>query len=211
MDKLTSLENIKEAWTKTDISLADKVSTISNNFYSVGLDLASTAEYIKATPAELDAILSLGGLSEEILERLSKINPPETTWELFANASEDEINQALDALEQKTVDDSHLSEFVFRHMSEVAGPTVNQRVGMLTSSDIRKARIKGEEFKVLSQKEITFMKRIASQRYSKELTDPQIEWFKDILIRLVEKGAIKRDSIDGDVEFCDRVMDALGK
>ena len=211
MDKLTSLENIKEAWTKTDISLADKATTISNNFYSVGLDLASTAEYIKATPAELDAILSLGGLSEEILERLSKINPPETTWELFANASESEINQALDALEQKTVDDSNLSEFVFRHMSEVAGPTINQRVGMLTSSDIKKIRVKGEDFKALSEKEIKFLKSIAVKRYSTELTDAQLEWFKDILIKLVEKGAIKRDSIDGDAELCNRVLDALGK
>ena len=211
MDKLTSLENIKDAWTKTDISLADKVTTISNNFYSVGLDLASTAEYIKATPAELDAILSLGGLSEEILERLSKINPPETTWELFANASENEINQALDALEQKTVDDSHLSEFVFRHMSEVAGPTVNQRVGMLTSSDIKRVRVKGEDFKALSEKEIKFLKSIAVKRYSTELSDAQLEWFKDILIKLVEKGAIKRDSIDGDADLCNRIMDALGK
>lgn len=211
MDKLTSLENIKEAWTKTDISLADKATTISNNFYSVGLDLASTAEFIKATPAELDAILSLGGLSEEILERLSKINPPETTWELFANASESEINQALDALEQKTVDDSNLSEFVFRHMSEVAGPTINQRVGMLTSSDIKKIRVKGEDFKALSEKEIKFLKSIAVKRYSTELTDAQLEWFKDILIKLVEKGAIKRDSIDGDADLCNRVLDALGK
>ncbi len=211
MDKLESLEIIKEAWEKTDISLADRINTISENFYSVGLDLASTAEYIKATPAELDAILSLGGLSDEILERLSKINPPETTWELFANASEDEINQALDALEQKTVDDSYTSEFVFKHMSEVAGPTVNQMVGMLTSSDIKKAREKGEAFKALSQKEINFLRSIASKRYSQELTERQIEWFKDILIKLVDKGAIKRDSIDGDVEFCNKVMDALGK
>ena len=211
MDKLTSLENIKEAWTKTDISLADKVTTISNNFYSVGLDLASTAEYIKATPAELDAILCLGGLNEEILERLSKINPPETTWELFANASENEINQALDALEQKTVDDSHLSEFVFRHMSEVAGPSVNQRVGMLTSSDIKKVRVKGEEFKALSEKEIKFLKSIAVKRYSTDLSDAQLEWFKDILIKLVEKGAIKRDSIDGDADLCNRILDALGR
>mgnify|MGYP002626901135 CR=1 FL=1 len=77
--------------------------------------------------------------------------------------------------------------------------------------NIKKAREKGEAFKILSQNEVKFLKSIASKRYSKELSDPQIEWFKDILIRLVDKGAIKRDSIDGDVDFCNKVLDALGK
>ena len=41
---------------------------MSNAYYDVGLDLATTAAYIKATPAELDALLALGGLEDNLIE-----------------------------------------------------------------------------------------------------------------------------------------------
>lgn len=210
MDKIEALERIKAAWNDTSIDLAQKITTISDSFYGVGLDLPSTAEYIKATPAELDAILALGALSDEVLQRLSSINPPRTTWELFAYAGEDEINQALTALEHNKEDTSS-SEYVYRQMSEVSGPTIEQMVGRLSASDIARIRKKAEQFNALSTNEIKFLKSIASRKMKQELSPKQISWFVSILINLAEKGVIKRNSIDGDADFCDRILDSIGK
>ena len=91
MDKIEALELIKETWDNNSLSLGDKISTISNAFYTVGLDMATTAAYIKATPAEFYAFLSLSELDEDIINLISKVNPPKTTWLLLASGNDDEI------------------------------------------------------------------------------------------------------------------------
>lgn len=98
MEKVDALEKIKELWWDSDITLGEKIVQISNEFYTVGLDLPTTAAFIKATPVELDSMLALGGLDDEMIEMISKANPPKTTWQLIANASDEEIVQALNAL-----------------------------------------------------------------------------------------------------------------
>ena len=43
------------------------------------------------------------------------------------------------------------------------------------------------------------------------MTQKQIAVVISILNELADKGVIKRDSIDGDVEICDKVLDAIGR
>ena len=62
MEKIDALELIKEKWAEDNLSLEDKIISISSAFYSVGLDIATTANYIRVTPAEFDAFLSLSNL-----------------------------------------------------------------------------------------------------------------------------------------------------
>ena len=97
MNKVEALNRIKEVWNDESLDLGNKITTISTDYYEVGLDLETTAAYIKATPAELDALLSLGALSDEMISLISEANPPKTIWELLANANDDEIKEALKA------------------------------------------------------------------------------------------------------------------
>lgn len=216
MNKIEALEKIKETWNNPDIKLSKKITDISNVFYSIGLDLPGTAAYIKATPAELDALLALGGLNEDLIELISEVNPPKTTWTLLANAGDEEIKQALNVIGDNKTSESHagigLSGFVYQQMLEVAGPSPERRVGLLTGEELRKIRKKGEDFNILTDWEIRFLKSIASQKkMGKTLSQKQLNRLLELLNNLADKGAIKRDSIDGDQELCNKVLDAIGR
>lgn len=216
MDKYQALEKIKDLWNSVDVDLGQKIIEISEAFYAVGLDLSTAAAFVKATPSELDALLSLGALDEELIELISKAEPPKTTWALIANASYEEARQALNALLNSK--DSHsnngtsYSEFVYQQMMEIAGLTKEQMVGMLTGADLAHALKKGQDFNALSEWENKFFKSVVTQKKrGKTLSGKQIDIVLKILENLSSKGAIKRNSIDGDEEICDRILDAIGK
>lgn len=217
MSKIDALQEIKELWGSETLSLGEKIIRISSEFSSAGLDLASTAAFIKATPSELDSFLSLGYFDDNIIQQISKVNPPKTTWTMLANASEDEVLQALNALEhsEKTEfkNNSHYtaSQFVYQKMVEMSGPTITQRVAGLSGAEISHMLKKAEDFGKVNDWEIKFLKSISVQKKrGRTLTDKQVELLVKILNHLVINGVIKRNSIDGDVEICDRVLDALG-
>lgn len=214
MDKLEALEHIKTIWNSLELSLGDKIIMISTDYYSVGLDLPTTAAYIKATPAEFEAFLSLSELDDDIIGIISKINPPKTTWTLLANASESEIRQALSALEGNTSLHSKLgasvSEFVYQQMLEVAEPTIEQKIGMLSGQDLAHILKKGTDFNAFDDWSLKFFKSIAAQKKrGKVLSDKQLVCVVKILNTLADKGVLKRNSIDGDRDVCDRILDAL--
>lgn len=218
MDKIEALEQINQIWNNKHITLGEKITSISNNYYDVGLDLSTTAEFIKATPAELDALLSLGGLDEDIIKLISKADPPKTIWPLLANASEEEINQALNAFVENKKKDrgsrthSAISEFIYKQMIDVAGPTQEQLVGMLTGAELSHAQKKASDFHALSEKSEKFLRSIIGQRKrGKTLSSKQIDVVISILNDLVDQGVIKRNSIDGDSEICDKILDAIGR
>lgn len=212
MDKVEALENIKNIWHDKSIMLSEKIEKISSYFYSTGLDLMSTASFIKATPSELDALLSLSELDEELIAKISLINPPKTTWTMLANASHEEIEEALRAMESKLHAKILYSELVYKSMVDVARPSPEQKVNMLTATDIKHIREKAEQYKILSVKEINFLKSLASRKgKGSSLTTNQIPWFISILTRLVDANVISKNSIDDDQELCDIVLECLGK
>jgi hypothetical protein len=218
MDRYEALERIKAAWNNTGLSLGDKITCISNDFYAVGLDLATTAAFIRATPAELDALLSLSVLDDEMIEMISKADPPKTTWALLASASNEEIRQALNALESasgkydRKEGSSSVSKFIYQQMLDVAGPTSEQLVGMLTGGELGHALKKGQDFNALTDWDNKFFKSVVVQKKrGKALSDKQLKIIVRILTDLADRGVIKRDSIDGDKEICDKILDAIGK
>ena len=218
MDRFEALERINAAWNNASLSLGEKITSISNDYYAVGLDLATTAAFIKATPAELDALLTLSALDDDIIKTISDVDPPKTTWALFANASDDEVREALKALTQAK--NSHdekqtstsVSEFVYQRMLDVAGPTPEQLVGMLTGNELGHALKKGQDFNVLSDWENKFYKSVVVQKKrGKALSNKQLAVLIDILTELANRGVIKRNSIDGDEAICDKILKAIGK
>lgn len=210
MDKLDALELIKEAWDNEDLSLEEKIITISDAYYSVGLDIATTATFIKATPAEIDAFLSLSNLDDGLIGEISKANPPKTTWPLLASGSEEEIKKALAALSaSSSLKNESVSEFIYQQMIEVAGDTPEKLISQLTGGELFYLANKAKNFSV-SEKDVKFLNSVGVQKKrGKVLSERQIEVLMDVLNRLADNNVIQRDSIDGDKELCDKVLDAI--
>ncbi len=217
MGKYEALETIKSIWNATDISLGDKIRSISSEYYSNGLDLAGTAAFLNATPSELDAFLALGELDDEDIDKISEVNPPKTTWIMLANASEEELDGALAALKKnRDAEPSErvtaMTEYVYTVMLDVAGPTTEQKVGNLSGDILLHVLKKGQDFKLLSEKEEKFIKSVAGyKKRGKVLSERQTKWLMDILNRMADAGAIVRNSIDGDKDICNQILDALDR
>ena len=211
MDKFSALELIRETWENDGLNLEKKIITISDAYYSVGLDIATTAAYIKATPAEFDTFLSLSNLDDEIISFISKVNPPKTTWLLLGSASDDEIKKALTALSaQSRLDSETISEFIYQQMIEVSGPTTEQLVSQLTGNELFSLAAKAKAFSSVPESSIKLLNSIAGQKKrGKILSDKQITTVINILNILADNKVIQRNSIDGDSELCDKVLDAL--
>lgn len=212
MEKIDALEFIKDVWDSDTFSLEEKIMKISDAFYSVGLDIATTANYIKTTPAEFDAFLSLSDLDDEMIGEISKVNPPKTTWPLLAGGNDDEIRKALAALSaQIRFKTESISEFIYQQMIEVAGDTPEKRISQLTGDELYSLAKKAKHFS-MAEKDIKFLNSVAGQKKrGKVLTDKQIDVVIEILNNLAEKKVIQRNSIDGDQELCNKVLDAIGR
>jgi hypothetical protein len=71
---------------------------------------------------------------------------------------------------------------------------------------------KSLEYKCLNARAESALKNFASRkRNGQSFTLPQAQFLRSILSQLVDAGAVKRNSRDGDQIECDQVLDALGK
>lgn len=212
MEKIDALELIKEAWGSGKLSLEEKIFKISDAFYSVGLDIATTANYIKTTPAEFDAFLSLSNLDDDLIRMISEANPPKTTWSLLACGSDEEIKKALTALSaSSSLKNESVSEFIYHQMIEAAGETPEQLVSQLTGGELFYLANKAKNFSV-NEKLLKFLNSLAGQKKrGKVLSEKQLSALMDMLKELADNSVIQRDSIDGDKELCNKVLDAIGR
>ena len=214
MNKVEALEVIKDAWQNRTMPLGEKVAVVSSAFSSAGLDLAGTASHINATPSELDALLQLGGFDDEVLQVLSEVNPPKSTWQVLANSNDEEIQYALASLKRRSEAPKNVSmgEYVYSVMAQMAGPTTEQKVNDFPGGTWKKIREKAEAYSALKDREIKFLKSIASWKAKgKDLTEKQLSWLVSILEELVDKGVLTHESLDGDQELCDAVLEAIGR
>lgn len=211
MDKIDALELIKKTWDSESLSLEDKIITISDAFYAVGLDIATTANFIKTTPAEFYAFLSLSNLDEDIIRMISDANPPKTTWPLLSSGNDEEIKKALTALSATSRSQNEsVSEFIYQQMIEVAGSSTEQLLSEITGGEMFALAKKAKNFTSVNPNTIKFLNSLAGQKKrGKALSERQIATLKDILNNLADNKVIQRNSIDGDEELCDKVLDAL--
>lgn len=211
MDKIDALELIKKTWDSESLSLEDKIITISDAFYAVGLDIATTANFIKTTPAEFYAFLSLSNLDEDIIRMISDANPPKTTWPLLSSGNDEEIKKALTALSATSRSQNEsVSEFIYQQMIEVAGSSTEQLLSEITGGEMFALAKKAKNFTSVNPNTIKFLNSLAGQKKrGKALSERQIATLKDILNNLADNKVIQRNSIDGDDVLCDKVLDAL--
>ena len=213
MNKTDALETIRKAWLDKKLSLGEKIITISTAYYAAGLDISGTAAFIHATESELNSLLELSEFDDEIIDAISRVNPPKTTWTVLTSATDEEVEHALEMLgasQQSGKQRESSDEFVYHAMIEVSGPTVDQKVGNLSGDTLRHALKKGTDFGVLSDWDVKFLKSVAGQRKrGKTLSDKQINSLMIILNKLVDNNVIKHESIDGDQAICDEILGAL--
>ena len=211
MDKIDALELIKMTWDSESLSVEDKNITISDAFYAVGLDIATTANFIKTTPAEFYAFLSLSNLDEDIIRMISDANPPKTTWPLLSSGNDEEIKKALTALSATSRSQNEsVSEFIYQQMIEVAGSSTEQLLSEITGGEMFALAKKAKNFTSVNPNTIKFLNSLAGQKKrGKALSERQIATLRGILNNLADNKVIQRNSIDGDEELCDKVLDAL--
>lgn len=211
MDKIDALELIKKTWDSESLSLEDKIITISDAFYAVGLDIATTANFIKTTPAEFYAFLSLSNLDEDMIRRISDANPPKTTWPLLSSGNDEEIKKALTALSATSRSQNEsISEFIYQQMIEVAGSTSEQLISELTGGELFTLAKKAKSFTSVTPNTLKILNNLAGQKKrGKVLNENQLALLKNLLNNLADNKVIQRNSIDGDKELCDKVLDAL--
>ena len=149
---------------------------------------------------------------EEIVKKISDIDPPKTTWTMLANASDEEIEEALKVLENSDDKKQINSELVYQSMLEIAGPTVEQKLNNLNATDIKNIRIKGEQYQKLNPREVKFLKSLAPRKVKGvDLSEKQLNWLKSIVQHLIEENVISKNSMDDDQEFCDKILDCFGE
>lgn len=214
MDRFTALDKAKEAWLNTKLPLGERVTEISEAFYGFGLDLVGTATYIGATPAELSILLTMAGKSDEVLDALSRTNPPITACAVLAEATDEDILKALDVYtaESRRLSGQMSGEFMYNSIIEVVGPTVKMKVAALTGRDLQAAREKAIAYGKLPAESWggKFLKSVAGARKSgKTLTDKQVNKLEEILRTLCNEQVFIRNSMDGDQDLCDAILDAL--
>ena len=211
MDKIDALELIKKTWDSESLSLEDKIITVSDAFYAVGLDIATTANFIKTTPAEFYAFLSLSNLDEDMIRMISDANPPKTTWPLLSSGNDEEIKKALTALSATSRSQNEsISEFIYQQMIEVAGSTSEQLISELTGGELFTLAKKAKSFTSVTPNTLKILNNLAGQKKrGKVLNENQLALLKNLLNNLADNKVIQRNSIDGDKELCDKVLDAL--
>lgn len=218
MSNYETLEEIKRTWNNDKITLGEKIIKISSDYYSSGLDLSTTAAYIKATQAELDSFLALGGFEDSIINMISNVNPPKSTWTMLASASDEEVIEALKVISNKcnfredNPQNYTLSEYVYNKMIEMSGPTKEQKIQNIAANDLKHVLKKAEDYGILNDWERKFLNSIAAQkRKGKILSEKQLDHLIKILESLIQSNVISEKSIDGDQDVCDRILNALGK
>lgn len=211
MNKFEALEKIRKVWDDENVCLAEKIAKISEAYYSVGLSVAACASYLKATPAEFDAFLSLSNLDEDIIKMISDAKAP-TTWSLLSCGNDEEIKKALSALTASSrILNESVSEFIYQQMIEVAGETTEQKIAQLTGGEMFYLADKAKNFSI-KEKELKLLTSFAVQKKrGKVLSGKQIDVLVSILNDFADNKVVQRNSIDGDEELCDKILDALGR
>lgn len=205
---------IVEAWSDRNLlSIAEWVKKVSDTFANSQGSLIFSARLLNTHPAELFAVLNLATLEDNLLEKISQQRPPLTTWLSLSKADESGVEAALEALiAAKSQNDKRSPcQIVDEAIERVGGGGPITRISKLESKTIIHAAKKAYEYGALSDKSRVALKRFGSMRKTgKLLTPKQLGYMQGMLEELVKKGVIKRNSIDGDQEMCNEILDALG-
>ena len=97
-------------------------------------------------------------------------------------------------------------------MIEISGPTMEQKILSITGDELKHLLKKGTDFGKLNEWQTKFLKSVAAQKKKgRTWSDKQIASIINTLNQMAENGIIVRNSVDGDQEICDKILDILEK
>lgn len=199
-----------QAWnSRGEKEFHEWVLDLSDAFNDMNIGLKLAAKLIEARSEELQAALNLSILEESQLKKIGKINPPKTTWYRLAESDEDEFEIVLKTLTNisEGVSPSIAIEEAIRAFR---GPTPIEKISALSSEAFARAIKKDDSFKILTEKDRNLLKSLKTKvSTGATMSMAQASYASDVLKKLVQGGAIKRNSPDGDTEICNQIMDAL--
>jgi len=206
---LDTVEALSTAWMTTDLTLAERARLVSRLQMRSRLTVSGAARVCNTSPAEMQALLELATLEDDDLLAVSKVNPPATTWILFAGADSDTIRAGVKSLVSAPPGEPVLAS-VYEAMRSELGPDLDERIAAISGATLKHLAKKATEYGKLTPWQQKFLGSVATQRRTgKRLTEKQIVQLRKALVELVELGVVKHDSPDKDQGECDEVLRAL--
>mgnify|MGYP000066472701 CR=1 FL=1 len=202
----------EDVWSARDTTgFTTWVVQLASSFENSAYSLQTAARIAGVRPAELFAILQVGTLDDELLTEFARVMPPKTAWLSICSSSEDGAKAALLALENLKGDAGYSPWQTAEAAIETAtGGSVHSKVAHLSSSLVNHALKKANNYSLLSDKEKSAMKNFAmSKKMGKSLTPKQVAYLQILLQKVVDGGAIRSDSPDGDANECIEILKAL--
>lgn len=201
------LASLKMVWdARESMSFSDWVRRFSDALETSGLTPEHAAAAMGCSTAEVEAATQLALLGESELMLLAKSPPPSTTWFLLAGMSAEKVSQALAALEKRPpgTAPSLVVRGITGHAAEDARLV---RVAVLPADAFYHLAKKAKQYDVLYDKARKALYDFGKRRRSnKALTDKQALWAESMIREMIEKGAIRPDSPDGDGEYCNELL-----
>lgn len=187
------------------------VEAVSTEVMQSGLGVVRSARLIDVQPAEVLAVLKLASLDSEDLVEFSNRVPPRTTWLTLADATHEEIVECLDALTKRPKGSSP-AKVLGEHILISTEANAWEKVLELPASTLKHMYDKSVQYGCLAPRPSGALKSFAHRKKNGQAFSlPQAQYLKDILLQLVDAGAISRNTHDNDQLLCNQVLDALGK
>lgn len=175
------------------------------------LKLESASRHLKTNPAELEAVLQLALLGDEELLAIGKNAPPRTTWFTLAGMDAAEIRRALAILKTRKPGQSPSSMLKEFDPTNAVASRVEQ-ISLLEGKVFKALSAKAKRYGLLKDMARKALFDFGRRRDTDQpLSDKQASWAESLITQLIDGGAIKRKSPDGDADLCDPLLDLFGK
>ena len=197
-------------WGEPDVTFDSWVRRVSQTFMDCRIRGEAAARLVGTTIAELEAVLHLATMEDEDLQRIAERVPPKTTWFTLAGVSGEAVTAALDALAELSTGESPSA--AVRAAVEEADPSTHSKVASLSGGVFGHMAKKAKQYDLLTARGRSMLASAKTRKNSgNQLTLKQVAYVQDLLNQLVDGGAVKRKSPDGDQVLCDMVLDALDR
>jgi hypothetical protein len=203
-------QKVAEAWRAARTPFSAWVRDVATAVDETKLKTHYVAEHLGITVATLEGVLQLSFLEDEALARLDEAVPP-TAYLLIAQCSSEEVEEVIAVLREPSIEGLAPSERVHAVLRESRGAPASELVSSLRADLFSHFAKKAKDYDLLTERKRDALVSFGRwRRKGSPLTIRQATWAAGMLSELRDRGAIRRDSPDGDQELCDEVLDAIG-
>lgn len=211
-DLSTGRNVLHEVWNGQRSPLSRWVRAVSEAVEASGLDNLDAAEAAGVTVAELDAVTRLALFDDATLEAVSLAEPNITTWFLLTELKTEDVIAVLAKAAGITDAPSEYQRLVRARTDLDGRPSVNT-IQNVDPEALEFALSKARAYSVWDQRSRNYkaLDDFAKRRRSgRTLTPAQTAYAEGLLKELMDAGAVRVPSPDGDDQLCERVIQLVG-